>query len=86
MSADHPLTDRELRLAHVAALQEENEEYHSLRAAYVRVNDEVRRAESGAVQLQALEISQLRVRRARLRAQMAVMLAATLHDELSDAS
>ena len=86
MSADHPLTDRELRLAHVAALQEENEEYHRLRAAYVRVNDEIRRAESGAVQLQALEISQLRVRRARLRAQMAVMLAATLHDELSDAS
>ena len=86
MSADHPLTDRELRLAHVAALQEENEEYHRLHAAYVRVNSEIRRAESGAVQLQALEISQLRVRRARLRAQMAVMLAATLHDELSDAS
>ncbi|WP_375227548.1 hypothetical protein [Roseobacter sp. S98] len=86
MSADHPLTDRELRLAHVAALQEENEEYHRLRAAYVRVNDEIRRAESGSVQLQPLEISQLRVRRARLRAQMAVMLAATLHDELSDAS
>ncbi|WP_298836227.1 hypothetical protein [uncultured Roseobacter sp.] len=85
MSAEDLYDAEDTRLGRVASLQRENGEYQKLCSAFRHVCEELAKAESGAVARNDLEISQLRVRRAQLRARIAVLLTATLHEELAAA-